>query len=88
MCMEFKDYKSDIEKYCKKNGLNFEKAMKMVKGCGSDQIILQYFDKNSDSVKKGLGLLDETPMPVVLLMKRVNGNLVFEQTEHTRKYLA
>ena len=35
-----------------------------------------------------MGLLDETPMPVVLWISRdFNGNLSFKQTEHTKKYL-
>ena len=35
------------------------------------------------------GLLDDTPCPLVLLIRREkNGKLVFEQTEHTKKYLA
>ena len=37
----------------------------------------------------GLGLLDETPMPLVLYIKRLpDGRLLFKQTEHTKKYLA
>ncbi|WP_288738581.1 hypothetical protein [uncultured Ruminococcus sp.] len=42
-----------------------------------------------DPSKGSNGLLDDTPCPLVLLICREkNGKLVFEQTEHTKKYLA
>ena len=56
----------------------------MVKGCGSDDIIIQYHDPE----KGKMGLLDETPMPVVLWIRLIDGSLVFQQTEHTKKYLS
>lgn len=50
-----------------------------------DDLVLQYYDKE----KGKMGLLDETPMPVVLWISRdSNGNLSFKQTEHTKKYLS
>lgn len=36
----------------------------------------------------GLGLLDETPAPIVLNMGIEDGVLTFSQTEHTKEYLA
>lgn len=84
MCMEYRNYAEQIRDYCENNKLNFNKLEKMIKGCGSDDIIIQYHDPE----KGKNGLLDETPMPVVLWIKRIDGGLVFQQTEHTRKYLS
>lgn len=83
MCKLFNLWENEIRDYCIKNNLDFEKARKMPKSWGKDDIALQYVDDNEGE----LGLLDETPAPVVLWIKRINGELVFEQTEYTRKYL-
>lgn len=83
MCMEYRKYVNEIKEYCDGNCLDFSKLKKMVKGCGAEDIIFQYHDPE----KGKNGLLDETPMPVVLWVKRINGKLVFEQTEHTKRYL-
>lgn len=88
MCKQFEDWKVHISDYCKNNGLSFEKAQRMVKASNRDTLLLQHFDPNQDSVKNGLGLRDETPMPLVLIVKNRGGHLEFSQTEHTRKYLA
>ena len=40
-----------------------------------------------DPEKGEMGLLDDTPMPVVLMITKTEQGLVFEQTEHTKKYL-
>lgn len=89
MCKRFDDWSQDIKEYCESNGFSFEKASKLSKCWGKNDLILQYYDPDSESVKKGLGLLDETPMPVVLrILRKPNGALSFEQTEYTRKYLA
>lgn len=89
MCKLFDDWSNEIKKFCQDNGFSFEKASKLSKCWGKDDLILQYFDPECDAVKKGLGLLDETPMPIVLsIFKQPDGSLKFEQTEHTRKYLS
>lgn len=84
MCMEYRKYADEIKVYCEQNNLNFNKLEKMVKGCGSDDIIIQHYNPE----KGKMGLLDETPMPVVLWIKRTSKGLVFEQTEYTKKYLS
>lgn len=56
----------------------------MIKGCGEDDIIFQYHDPE----KGKMGLLDETPAPVVLKIIRMGSNIKFEQTEYTHKYLS
>lgn len=84
MCKLFNKWSKQIKEYCDKNDLSFEKVEKLSKCWGKDDLILQYHDES-----KGLtGLLDETPMPVVLYVKKsANGELNFEQTEYTQKYL-
>ena len=85
MFMQFNKYADEIKNYCESNKLDFSKLKKMVKGCGLDDIIIQYHDP----AKGADGLRDETPMPVVLwIRKMADGKLIFEQTEHTRKYLS
>lgn len=80
-----KKYRNDIQTYCTKNNLDFIKLDNMIKGCGeNDIVILARTGKESS-----LGLLDETPMPAVLrIQKTDDGTLHFEQTEHTKRYLA
>ena len=34
------------------------------------------------------GLRDETPLPLVLMIRKEAGKLVFEQTEYTARYLS
>lgn len=43
-----------------------------------------YYEEQEDS----LGLLDETPMPVILKIKKRGSEILFEQTENTQKYLS
>ena len=87
MCKLFDDWSAQIQEYCVENDLSFDKAKKMSKSWSKNDIALQYFNPESESVKKGLGLLDETPMPVVLLITKDGDRLRFEQTEFTQKYL-
>lgn len=84
MCMEYSKYANEIKSYCESNMLDFSKLDRMIKGCGADDIIIQYHDPS----KGAKGLNDETRMPVVLWIKRAGDKLVFEQTEYTRKYLS
>ncbi len=85
MCKLFNDWESEIKEYCLNNNLNYDKARHMAKSWGKNDIALQYIDKSL-----GLnGLLDDTPAPVVLWIKRqTDGTISFEQTEYTRKYLS
>lgn len=84
MCKLFNEWSSEIKKYCEDNNLSFDKANQLAKGCGKDFLFLQYHN----SQKGNEGLLDETKMPLVLTVRRKNNNLIFEQTEYTRKYLS
>ena len=87
MCKLFDDWSAQIQKYCVENDLSFNKAKKMSQRWSNNDIALQYFNPDSARVEKGLGLLDETPMPVVLLITKDGDRLRFEQTEFTQKYL-
>lgn len=85
MCKLFNDWESEIKLYCSAHGLDYEKAKRMGKSWGKNDIALQYIDKE----KGKMGLLDETPAPVVLWIRKApDGTLSFEQTEHTKRYLS
>ncbi len=82
--MLFNRYEKEIETYCQSNNLSFEKAKKLSQCWGRNDLWLQYHDP----LKGKEGLRDETPAPIVLKMTIVNNMPIFEQTEHTQKYLA
>lgn len=84
MCKLFDDWSNEIQNYCKKNKLNFEKAKSLSKCWGKDFLALQYYDPS----KGQNGLLDKTPMPIVLVIKKTSNGLIFERTENTLKYLS
>lgn len=86
MCKLFNDWATEIEEYCKMNHLDFNKAQALSKSWGKNDIFLQYYDKNKPNT--GLGLLDETPMPIVLKIYKKGDTLEFKQTEFTKKYLS
>lgn len=84
MCKLFDDWSSQIKDYCESNDLDFEKAKNLSQSWGRDILALQYHDPE----KGHEGLLDDTPSPLVLLIRREkNGSLTFEKTKHTEKYL-
>ena len=83
MFVRFEDWANEIENYCRMNGLSFEKAKQLCRSANADSMFLQYHDP----AKGNEGLRDETPMPLVLYIRKENGKLIFEQTEYTRKYL-
>ncbi|MBR1897733.1 MAG: hypothetical protein IJ825_02515 [Oscillospiraceae bacterium] len=84
MCKLFDDWSEDIRKYCEANGFSFEKARKLSQCWGGNFLALQYYDPENGKQ----GLLDETPMPLVLLIRKTENGLEFEQTEHTAAFLA
>ncbi len=85
MCKLFDEWSNDIEKYCVLNNLSFEKVKNLAQSWAPNKLALAYQDP--DPTKGRLGLLDDTPMPLVLMITKENGKLIFLQTEHTRKYL-
>ena len=84
MCMKLNDYKNEIQQYCIDNKLDYEKIMSAIKGCGNDSITFQVAEKENNS----RGLLDETPLPTVLILYKKNNVIKFEQTEYTHQYLS
>ncbi|MCM1577358.1 MAG: hypothetical protein NC078_00990 [Ruminococcus sp.] len=85
MCKLFDDWSSEIENYCNENGLSFDKAKKLSQSRNKTSIGPGYHDPE----KGKRGLLDDTPMPLVLYIERIqDGSLVFTQTEYTKKYLS
>lgn len=83
MCKPFTAWGKEIHEYCKDNGLDFSKAEKSGKCWGSNVLMLQHIDPQ----KGENGLKDETPAPVTLIIKKINGCLIFEQTKYTKRYL-
>ncbi len=84
MCKLFDNWSKQIKDYCEKNDYDFEKVKKMSQSWGKDVLVLQFHDPE----KGARGLLDETPSPVVLLIKKEgDGQLLFETTENTSKYI-
>ena len=84
MCKRFVDWQQAIQSYCADNGLDFSKAEKTGKCWGEDFLILQHIDLEEGK----RGLLDETPAPVVLIVRKHGDSFKFEQTEHTVRYLS
>ena len=84
MCKLFEEWSGDIRNYCQQNGLSYEKAEKLSQCWGSNFLALQFY--NPDDAKDGL--MNDTPMPLVLLITKTDNGLVFQQTEHTKTYLA
>ena len=83
MCKLFDEWENEIKKFCDENMLDFNKAKSMSQSWGKEHLALAYFDKSKGSK----GLLDDTPMPMVLLIQKTPDGLTFEQTEYTKQYL-
>lgn len=83
-CKMFNDNIKEIQLYCRKNNLDFGKLCSMSKCWGKNDLIFQYHDPE----KGRMGLLDETPMPIILTITKTDKGLVFKQTENTKKYLS
>lgn len=84
MCKLFDDWENEIKTYCDVNKLDYGRVKKMAKSWGKNDIALQFIDKS----KGKRGLLDDTPAPVVLWIRKINDEIIFEQTEYTKKYLS
>ena len=83
MCKLYTDWRNEIREYCAANGLDFSRVEKAGKCWGKDVLMLQHIDARKGTA----GLHDETPAPVLLVVRKQNNSLMFEQTENTRKYL-
>lgn len=76
-------HESEIRAYCEENGLSYDKIISSGGSYNDEWVFVQHFDPEDGA----LGLLDETPADITLKIFLENGNLRFEQTEHTRKHL-
>lgn len=79
----FTEWKNEIREFCQKNQLDFEAISKLSKGYGRDFLAFCCYDPG----KGTKGLLDDTPMPLVLMVRKTKDGLVFEMTEYTDRYL-
>jgi hypothetical protein len=84
MRLEYKDYEKYFEDYCNRFGLNFDLVKTLPKSIGPDDIAILYSDGKSGE----RGMLDDTPLPPVLILSKGRGRTGFwiEQTEFTDKY--
>lgn len=80
----FRECENFLEKYCIANGYNFSKLKTFPKGISKDRLEIYYHDPS----KGHEGLKDETPMPVVLTVKKHNGEFSVLETEHTERLLS
>ena len=83
MASFYNKQKSEIKEYCERNMLDFSKLERMGRCFSGSVLYFQYYDKEYGKY----GLRDETPAPVVLIIREQSGNLIFEQTENTKEYL-
>jgi len=82
----FDKYRDEIMQYCIENGLDFDKLSRSSLSWNDKDefMFVQHFDPE----KGKRGLLDETPSTLLLTIEKIDGELHFEQTEHTQKYLS
>lgn len=87
MCKIFDENEAAIREYCEKNGLSFERAKYSPCSFNKTEVHIQHFDEERGK-RQLAGLIPETPMPVTLKIFNTPDGLLFEQTEHTARYLA
>ena len=82
----YERYMPTVKKYCEDNKLSFEKLEHSPKSfIPKVGLFIQHTAYEKDN---GLGLLDETPMPVTLeIWIKEDDSLEFKQTEYTKQYL-
>lgn len=85
MCAQFEQWRDQIRKYCEENNLNFQKVCASVKCWRPNLLILQM---PHSEMRKTEGLRNDTPLPILLRITKVDTNLQFEQTAYTQEYLA
>ena len=76
-------FRDELIKYCKINGLSYEKILRSPI-CGNEDIL---FVQHIDSQRKPTGLLDETPAEVLLRVEKIDNKIYFTEGENMKKYL-
>jgi len=84
-CEILKNYEAEVQRYCVDNLLSYSKLINSSLSWNKRGLVAQYNDR--DPKKEALGLMDNTPMPVLLEIYLENGRLRFVQTDITHKYL-
>lgn len=75
------EFEDEIRAYCKLNNIDADYLLRLPKFGNQNSMGFQVVRRSK------LGLLDETPAPVVLWVFREGDGVRFEQTEDTEKYL-
>ena len=81
----YEKWEPQIREYFTANKLNYAKVQKCGKMFGVlDRKKTLYFQDIESS--KDIGLLDDTPAPIVLKVFEDNEQLIFEETIYTKEY--
>ncbi|MDR2694386.1 MAG: hypothetical protein LBB74_09275 [Chitinispirillales bacterium] len=81
----FNKHRDEIKNYCTENNLSFVRLCKSPCCYDNEELIIQRNEPDPERAK--LGLADNIPTPSTLEIYLEDGNLRFEQTDITRKYL-
>ena len=81
MCKLFDEWRNEIKDYCRQQGLNFDTAEKLSQSWNKNTVALSYRDPSKGSN----GLLDDTPCPLVLLIRREKNASSFLSRQNTLK---
>jgi len=87
MCKLFNENEAAIREYCEKNGLNFDVVDNSPMCFDSTELKILHYEEKKEK-KPFLGINEESPCPVLLKILKTPNGLLFEQTEHTARYLA
>jgi hypothetical protein len=85
-CKIIRDFWPEIERYCLDNELSVDKFQGTTISYNNKEGNV-FILGEGDPERGKLGLADNVPLPIALKIFLENGNLRFEQTEHTRKHL-
>ncbi len=77
-------YEKDLVKFCRNNGISYEK-LKQFPRCGNESVL---FIQHYDPKDTGTGLINNTPAEIVLsVIVGEDGNIIIEEGENLRNYL-
>ena len=84
----WKRFSEIIKTYCESHGLSYEKLMTMAKEYNNEFMLFCYLDPSLFDAEKYHSIDDSELPPLVLAIDfKDPKNLIFKQTEHTRKYI-
>lgn len=79
----FAEWENEIELFCNKKNIDFNRIKKLSRCNGNDFLILYYSEY--DGYEKDM--LDDKPLPSVMLIKKEDDSLVIEMTKYAEQYL-